>query len=358
MENAKHIGGMAALAVALGVGLAAANTPAVAWAAPGDSGKGPSSGGSSQSSEKPSAKRASSTTDDTPKRDRRPQHRRGDTAASNSVGSQDDTPTDSSGSVATTADVTPSTPTPSTKRAGTRATPESSETDVRQRGGDTSRPGSAFTPAKTSPNLAVVSAAADPAPRTNSPDLTRVSSTATEPAMTPPRTASRVTAPADRVSGVVSTLINAALSPSKGAPTSPAEPPAALALLAFARREFEQAMLIPTRIVNRPAGQVTSAAVDPDFISNTHNFGLFSVTSAADPSDNHFVAFVFSTPFFTNVLTSGTDPEDNLGFGAASIGVAGHTVNTFISPFLNFSIAIPIEDPFAELFTELVRLGF
>jgi hypothetical protein len=101
----------------------------------------------------------------------------------------------------------------------------------------------------------------------------------------------------------------------------------------------------------------TSSAVDPDFISSTHNFGLFSVTSAADPDDNHYVAFVLTTPFFTNVLTSGTDPEDNLGFGAASIGVAGHTVNTFISPFLNFSVAIPIEDPFAELFTELVRLG-
>ena len=82
------------------------------------------------------------------------------------------------------------------------------------------------------------------------------------------------------------------------------------------------------------------------------------MTSAADPDDNHYVAFVLRTPFFTNVLTSGTDPEDNLGFGAASIGVAGHTVNTFMSPFLNFSIAIPIEDPFAELFTALVRAGF
>jgi hypothetical protein len=61
---------------------------------------------------------------------------------------------------------------------------------------------------------------------------------------------------------------------------------------------------------------------------------------------------------FTNVLTSGTDPEDNLGFGTASIGVAGHTVNTFISPFFTFSVGIPITDPFAALFTELVRQGF
>jgi hypothetical protein len=124
-------------------------------------------------------------------------------------------------------------------------------------------------------------------------------------------------------------------------PANPVQPLAELATLAVTRRE------------------VASSAVDPDFITSTHGFfGLFSVTSAADPDDNHYVAFVLRTPFFTNVLTSGTDPEDNLGFGTASIGVAGHTVNTFISPFSNFSVAIPIEDPFAELFTALVRAGF
>ena len=82
------------------------------------------------------------------------------------------------------------------------------------------------------------------------------------------------------------------------------------------------------------------------------------MTSAADPDDNHFVAFVLRTPFFTDVLTSGTDPEDNLGFGAASIGVAGHTVNNFTSPLLNFALGIPITDPLAPLFTALVAAGF
>jgi hypothetical protein len=134
-------------------------------------------------------------------------------------------------------------------------------------------------------------------------------------------------------------------------PTAPVRP-AALPVL-------QQIASIPPRMVSRPAATVSTAAVDSDFISSTHGFfGLFSVTSAADPDDNHYVAFVLRTPFFTNVLTSGTDPEDNLGFGAASIGVAGHTVNTFISPLLNFSIGIPITDPFAPLFTALVRAGF
>jgi hypothetical protein len=128
--------------------------------------------------------------------------------------------------------------------------------------------------------------------------------------------------------------------------------PAALTLL-------QQIASIPLRMFSPRATTVSTSLVDSDFITSTHGFfGLFSVTSAADPDDNHYVAFVLRTPFFTNVLTSGTDPEDNLGFGAASIGVAGHTVNTFMSPFLNFSIGIPITDPFAPLFTALVAAGF
>ncbi|OBF28209.1 hypothetical protein A5724_27670 [Mycobacterium sp. ACS1612] len=108
-----------------------------------------------------------------------------------------------------------------------------------------------------------------------------------------------------------------------------------------------------------PEPKTAAAAADPGFISSTHDFfGLFSVTSAADPDDDNYVAFVLRTPLFTDVLTSGTDPENNLGLGRASIGVAGHTVNTFIGPFATFSLAIPVEDPFAPLFTELVRAGF
>jgi hypothetical protein len=317
MENAKHIGCMWALAVALGVGIGVANTPAVALASPADSDKGPSSGESSPSSSPghsgpkstatPSAKHALSDKRDAPSGYRRQPK-----------------PSDESAVTSTT------------ERAGTR-----------QRGGATSRTGSNSTPAKTTPKPAVVkAAAADPTVRDNSVDFTAapVSSTTAAPAIAPLQPAS-----------IVSTLIDAVLSPFAGsAPNAPVQTPAAFTMLAFARREFE-----PSTTVDQPVDAVSTSAVDSDFISSTHNFfGLFSVTSAADPDDDHYVAFVLTTPFFTNVLTSGTDPEDNLGFGAASIGVAGQTVNTFISPFLNFSVAIPITDPFAELFTELVRLGF
>lgn len=102
------------------------------------------------------------------------------------------------------------------------------------------------------------------------------------------------------------------------------------------------------------------ASDDDDFISHTSDFGLFTLTSAGDPSDDNYVAVVLQTSLFTDILTSGTDPEDNLGFGAASIGVAGETINTFIvpdNPDLDFSFSLPFTDPFAEFFIELIQLG-
>jgi hypothetical protein len=110
-------------------------------------------------------------------------------------------------------------------------------------------------------------------------------------------------------------------------------------------------------------GDDATPASDTDFMrSPTINFfGLFSTTSFADPDDNEFVATDFSTPFFTDILTSGADPSDSVGFGTAGIGVPGETVNTFESPvfpFLDNTIAIPVTDPFAELFTALLPFGF
>ncbi|CAJ1508603.1 hypothetical protein [[Mycobacterium] holstebronense] len=109
-----------------------------------------------------------------------------------------------------------------------------------------------------------------------------------------------------------------------------------------------------------PGAALSTVVDDPDFISHTTDFGLFTLTSAGDPSDDNYVAVVLQTSLFTDILTSGTDPEDNLGFGAASIGVAGETVNTFIvpdNPDLDFSFSLPFTDPFAEFFIELIQLG-
>jgi PPE-repeat protein len=96
-------------------------------------------------------------------------------------------------------------------------------------------------------------------------------------------------------------------------------------------------------------------AGDPDFMRQITNFGgLFSTTSLADPDDNHFVATNISSPLFTAAVTSGAEPT--LGLGAP-----GQTILTFqspVAPFLNSSIALPVTDPLAPLFTALLPLGF
>lgn len=122
--------------------------------------------------------------------------------------------------------------------------------------------------------------------------------------------------------------------------------------------------LIPlaTSPLARADGDDGSPGVDTDFVSGPlQNFGLFTNQSFADPGDNEFVATVFQSPLFTDILTSGADPSDSVGFGAAGAGVAGETVNTFIvpsDPALDSAFALPFTDPFAELFTALLPLGF
>jgi hypothetical protein len=388
-----------------------ANTPAVALAAPTDSGTGSSSGGSSPSSsshdsgstssDASSAKTAESAPNDPASHHPRPRKPRG--AVNKSERPLTGTTTGSSASAETTA-LAPSTSTSSTGAATTPPTLDAPGTDAPRSDRLASRPASGSTSLKTSPNpLAVNAPTFDAAARASRLDAVRVvpagrpsvasttpsaaaipvaaftaapTSSSAAPAEVAPAPASTVISPtpADPLRHLVTTLINAVLSPfANSAPTTPVQLPAAWTLLAFARREFGQASAIPSTTVNPLAGQTTTGlvtdtvgstsddatlAVDPGFISSTRSFfGLFSITSAGDPDDDNYVAFVFESPFFTFVLTSGTDPEDNLGFGAASIGRAGHTVGTFISPFLNFSIAIPIEDPFAELFIALIRAG-
>ncbi len=339
MQNAKHIGGIGALAVALGVGMAVASSPAVASAKPADSDKGASHDSGQKSSDTPAAKTETSAPGGDDSRPPRPRKPKG--AVNGSDGPDTGTSTSSAAS----------------------DEPETADNDAPRNRRGTSHPASGNTSKKPSPKPAAINTGVpEPTVGDSSLDVTRsvAAVTASVPATAAPAvkaatSASTVRSP-DPVSRLVTTVINAVLSPFAGsAPNrSPVQTPADFILMAFARREFE-----PATTVDRPAAAVSTSAVDPGFISSTHGFfGLFSVTSAADPDDNHYVAFVLRTPFFTNVLTSGTDPEDNLGFGPASIGVAGQTVNTFISPFGNFSIGVPFEDPFAELFTELVRLGF
>jgi hypothetical protein len=115
-------------------------------------------------------------------------------------------------------------------------------------------------------------------------------------------------------------------------------------------------------------GDAMSPGVDTDFMTGPlQNFGLFTDQSFADPDDGEFVATVFQgpmlngSPLFTDILTSGADPSDGVGFGAVGIGEAGETVNTFIvpsDPMLDSTFELPFTDPLAQIFTDLLQFGF
>lgn len=139
-----------------------------------------------------------------------------------------------------------------------------------------------------------------------------------------------------------------------------------LAGLATAAGGFLAAGLISlaTGPVAHADGDDISPGVDTDFMTGPlQDFGFFTNQSFADPGDNEFVATVFQIPQLgiTDVLTSGADPSDGVGFGAAGIGVAGETVNTFtdtMNPMLDSTFVLPFTDPLAQIFTEFLQFGF
>jgi hypothetical protein len=139
-------------------------------------------------------------------------------------------------------------------------------------------------------------------------------------------------------------------------------------VLGTAAGAFVAAGLIPlaTAASARADGDDVTPGVDTDFMSGPlQDFGLFTDQSFADPDDNEFVATIVSNQSFTDVLTSGADPSDSLAAlgapGDTGIGVVGETINTFIDPSdpaLDSTIVLPFTDPLAQLFTDLLPLGF
>jgi hypothetical protein len=116
---------------------------------------------------------------------------------------------------------------------------------------------------------------------------------------------------------------------------------------------------------------IANPAADPDFIFATDpllkDLGITDI-GAADPGEN-YEAMVLQIPSsgITDVLTSGTDPSDQLA-GVVSglpddvgVGMSGVTVNTFIDsmdPALDSSFIIPFTDPLAGLWDVLVADDF
>ena len=139
-------------------------------------------------------------------------------------------------------------------------------------------------------------------------------------------------------------------------------------VLGAAAGAFLAAGLIPlaTAASARADGDDISPGVDTDFMTGPlQTFGMFTDQSFADPDDSEFVATVLQSQQlgFTDILTSGADPSDGVGFGAAGIGEAGETVNTFIDPSdpalaSMLSFELPFTDPLAQIFTDFIQFGF
>ena len=145
-------------------------------------------------------------------------------------------------------------------------------------------------------------------------------------------------------------------------------------VLGTAAGAFLAAGLIPlatSPVAHAVCAPDDSLGCDTDFISNTDpllkDLGITDI-GVADP-DNNFEAMVVTIPGtgITDVLTSGTDPSEDLtSLGATAteaLGKAGDTVNTFtdtmnpaLDPLLSFTI--PVTDPLAPLWDFLVANDF
>jgi hypothetical protein len=82
--------------------------------------------------------------------------------------------------------------------------------------------------------------------------------------------------------------------------------------------------------------------------------GPLTQTALADPDDHNFVGESLSSPLFSLTATSGAEP-------ALGVGQVGKTILAFqspVAPFLDHSIALPVTDPLAPVFTALLPLGF
>jgi triacylglycerol lipase len=95
--------------------------------------------------------------------------------------------------------------------------------------------------------------------------------------------AATVTAPVNGLAGIVSSFVNIVLSPfaATTTPDAPAETPALWALLAFARREIEQGLDLPTSAVGTVAAPVSTEAVTD---SLSVNQAIVAAAAAAPPA--------------------------------------------------------------------------
>jgi triacylglycerol lipase len=350
MGGAKHIGRVGALAVALGVGMAVANTPAVAFAEPAGSSTSSSSDPGSLSNGSTSAVAAvpgtsastpSAASESTAASTGSPVSQGGSTARSSHAvtrsaqpgvvvstggartGSKasedaDTAPTETGESTSSSKPATPpaSTPVPSdssrssapdvipsfkrSKASAAEVTPKRptwpSAGTGQPSGSDAGTSAAASTAASDAVSPTMIDAkrvVADPVPSsaaptppiasivTNAAATEAMSSTDAVVAVQQTR-APTVNSPTpdDVVSGIVSSLVSAVLSPpANNIPTTPVQPPTMWTLLAFVRREFEPTVSNESPTVNPLAGQVTNGLITPTLNRQSIDPAITEVTA-------------------------------------------------------------------------------
>jgi len=314
MGNAKYIGRVGALAVALGIGVAVANTPAVALAEPADSGAVSGSSDSSPSTASGSIERSTGSPISQVTSPSGSSHRVTRSAAPGVAvgtgGARTSAKTSEHADTATPEKKSASPPEAATPTANNPAAPETSAADApaanqpvkseeaspadvtsrqptswsagssKASGNDTRPSASVSAPAPQAVRPSKFDAAevvsrtgqqlsAKPVSEAEgalstfaaAPSWTDAEHNTVVPVQAAPTAAARPD-PEDAASGMVASLVNAVLNPfAAGAPAAPVEPPTMWTLLAFVRREFKPTVSNEAPTVNPLAGQITNGLV-------------------------------------------------------------------------------------------------
>ncbi|MGV0875163.1 alkaline phosphatase family protein [Mycolicibacterium sp. XJ879] len=359
MGYANYIGRVGALAVTLGVGVAIANAPAVAFADTG----GSSSGESSSSSESsPSSETSSSSTESSAAEDSTPAADDDTTDPSDATADEDATGEDATGDVEGEAEDDADTsftdedaaqdeassddaesadpPAASESRSGTRDFTEEVKSYVNA---TVERFTRAQEEPETQPDVtatAKVTATEDVAPKaaTTTPNPTTTFTTMTAP----PATAVTVTSqPRPTLVSLVTETVNALLRPLMGLGTTgvPIQIPALWTMLAAARGEFEQALSHQTA---PPAAQYTVTQLSgPSAQANGTPYVLVIGVDGtnlgrilSDPENDHFFALMDDGTTAASSIVGHTTIS-NPSWTAILTGVWGETtgvVNNVFTP--------------------------
>lgn len=292
LTYANYIGRVGGLAVALGIGVAIANSPAIALAEPDSStnpsGSTASDGSSPQTS--PSTSAESSSDKDNASTEAKPSTSpessisssggaHTSTPATGKAGDTDDEDDTSSQPVATESEPEEKSSTSDSKKDAPRSDSKRSASSQRAKHAEKADARTSSVDAQTSVSRSdhVDDVVDSITPVDNTAKLADVSTlSATTSSVEPPTVAPEPSTPSDAVATVVASLLSPTLD---DAPAIPVDPPASLAMLAWARSRFDQFLADERPNVTTDPGQTSLVVEDASMAS----FTALATTAATDP---------------------------------------------------------------------------